>query len=396
VPIARHKRNVGILATCQALLSTGQSMLIILGGLVGATLATNPALATLPVSFAVLGTLSATLPASFVMKRIGRRNGFLLGAGLGLIGAVLAAMAVYAASFTVFCAGSFLLGVNAGFGQFYRFAAADSAPEAFRPRAISLVLAGGVAAAVAGPELVKATKDLMAPIAFLGSYVAVTAMPVLAACTLAFLDIPVMNAKERKESGRPLLEIARQPAFLVAVLGGMVGYGVMVLVMTATPLAMIGCGYVVDDAANVIQWHIVAMFAPSFFTGTIIARFGVLQVMLAGMVLLGACVAAALAGIEILNFGIALIALGLGWNFAFVGASSLLTETHAASERAKVQGINDFFVFGSAAVASFSSGAFLSWWGWDAVQILALPFVAMSMASILWLMMCRKKVPASG
>lgn len=394
MPIARHKMNVGILATCQALLSTGLSMVIILGGLVGATLSPTPALATLPISIMVLGTLSATLPASLVMKRIGRRNGFLLGVGLGLAGAILSAMAVHQASFFLFCAGGFLIGANAGFGQFYRFAAADSAPEAFRPRAISLVLAGGVVAAVAGPELVKATQDMMAPIAFLGSYLALTALPVLAVCCLAFLEIPGMTDKEKNEPGRSLREIARQPAFPVAVLGGMVGYGVMSLVMTATPLAMVACGFGVHDAANVIQWHVLAMFAPSFFTGAIIARFGVLRVMLTGMALLGICVAAALAGIDLLNFGAALVALGLGWNFAFIGASTLLTETHTASERAKVQGINDFLVFGSVATASFSSGAFLHWLGWDAVQLFALPFVAVSAASILWLMAHRKKIPA--
>ncbi|MCG8511560.1 MAG: MFS transporter [Rhodospirillales bacterium] len=391
MPIPVYKRNVGILATCQALLSTGLSMVIILGGLVGATLSPDPALATLPVSIMVLGTLSATLPASFVMKWVGRRNGFLIGVSFGFLGAVLTSVAVFVADFALFCFGGFFIGANAGFGQFYRFAAADTAPDMFRSRAISLVLAGGVVAAIAGPELVKKTQDFMAPIAFLGSYLTLTALPVLAACCLAFLDIPASTAGERRETGRPLAEIARQPAFFVAVLGGMVGYGVMSLVMTATPLAMIACGFGVHDAANVIQWHVLAMFAPSFFTGAIIARFGVLQVMLTGMILLGICVVAALAGIDFLNFGVALIALGLGWNFAFVGASTLLTETHRVSERAKVQGINDFLVFGSVAAASFSSGALLHWFGWDAVQLFALPFVAISSGSILWLIAHRRR-----
>ncbi len=387
--IERHHRNVGILALCQALLSTSQGLLIFLSGLVGAALA-GPALATLPVSTNVVGILSVTIPASLLMRRIGRRAGFLIGTALGLAGALTAAAAIYHDIFALFALGTFLMGVNAGFGQFYRFAAADAAPAVFRSRAISLVLAGGVVAAFSGPQLAKATADLLAPIPFLGAYLAVAGLPVLAALLLLFLDIPLPGTAERDAPARPMLEILRQPAFGVAVLGGMVGYGVMSLVMTATPLAMIGCGFAFHDAAGVIQWHILAMFAPSFVTGSIIQRFGVLQVMLAGMVLLTACTVAALAGIELANFAVALIALGLGWNFAFVGASTLLTETYRPSERAKVQGVNDFLVFGSVASASFSSGALLHFLGWDAVQVFALPFVALATAAILWLMWLRR------
>ncbi len=387
--IERHHRNVGILALCQALLSTSQGLLIFLSGLVGAALA-GPALATLPVSTNVVGILSVTIPASLLMRRIGRRAGFLIGTALGLAGALTAAAAIYHDIFALFALGTFLMGVNAGFGQFYRFAAADAAPAVFRSRAISLVLAGGVVAAFSGPQLAEATADLLAPIPFLGAYLAVAGLPVLAALLLLFLDIPLPGTAERDAPARPMLEILRQPAFGVAVLGGMVGYGVMSLVMTATPLAMIGCGFAFHDAAGVIQWHILAMFAPSFVTGSIIQRFGVLQVMLAGMVLLAACTAAALAGIELANFAVALVALGLGWNFAFVGASTLLTETYRPSERAKVQGVNDFLVFGSVASASFSSGALLHFLGWDAVQVFALPFVALATAAILWLMWLRR------
>ena len=391
--VERHHRNVGILALCQALLSTGQSLLILLSGLVGNALA-GPALATLPISTIVVGTLSATIPASLLMRYIGRRAGFLVGTALGLTGALTAAAAIYHQIFALFAFGTFLMGANAGFGQFYRFAAADAAPAAFRSRAISLVLTGGIVAAVSGPQLARATTDLLAPIPFLGAYLAVAGMPILAAVLLLFLDIPLPGTAEREEPARPLTEIVRQPAFGVAVLGGMVGYGVMSLVMTATPLAMIGCGFAVDNAATVIQWHILAMFAPSFVTGSIIQRFGVLWVMLAGMVLLAACTAAALAGVELAHFWSALVALGLGWNFAFVGASTLLTETYRPSERAKVQGTNDFLVFGSVASASFSSGALLHFFGWNAVQVFALPFVAAATAAILWLIRQRRLATA--
>lgn len=393
--VERHHRNVGILALCQASVSTGQSMLIILTGLAGAALASDPALATLPVSTIVIGTLSATVPASLLMKRIGRRGGFLVGALFGLVGALVAAAAIYQQSFTLFAFGTFLWGINTGFAQFYRFAATDAAPVVFRSRAISLVLAGGVVAAVVGPELVKATINLLAPIPFLGTYLVLTLIPIVSVILLVFLDIPRPDAAEMAGPARPFFRIARQPVFLVAVLSAMVGYGVMVLVMTATPLAMIGCGFGVADAATVIQWHVLAMFAPSFVTGSIIQRFGVLNVMLTGMLLLGLCVVAALAGVELANFWVALVALGLGWNFTFVGGSTLLTEAYAPSERAKVQAANDFLVFGSAALASLSSGAFLHFLGWDAVQLFALPFVAIASGSILWLMVRRRRAAAA-
>lgn len=383
--LSRDHRNVGILSLCQALMSTAQTVLIILSGLVGAMLAADKALATLPISSVVVGTLMTTVPASFLMKRVGRRAGFIFGSALGLVGALIAALAIYLQSFWLFSLGTLVIGGNVGFSQYYRFAAADAVAANFRPRAISLVLAGGVIAAIIGPELAKATTDLMAPIPFLGAYMTIAAIPVISAAILSFLDIPNLSAHEVADPGRPVLEIARQPAFVVAVLSGMVGYGVMSLVMTATPLAMIGCGFGVADAAMVIQWHVVAMFAPSFVTGNIIQRFGVLRVMLCGVVLLAACTAAALAGLDIVNFWLAMVTLGLGWNFAFVGASTLLTETYQPSERAKVQATNDFFVFGSVALASLSSGAFLHYLGWDAVQLLALPFLFVAAGAILWL-----------
>ncbi len=373
-------------------MSTAQTVLIILSGLVGAMMADDKALATLPISAVVVGTLMTTVPASFLMKRVGRRAGFLVGSALGLTGMLISALAIYIQSFWLFSFGTLVIGGNAGFAQYYRFAAADVVSANFRPRAISLVLAGGILAAIVGPELAKATTDLMAPIPFLGAYMAIAAIPVISATILLFLDIPLLSALDVADPGRPMSRIARQPAFIVAVLSGMVGYAVMSLVMTATPLAMIGCGFGVADAAMVIQWHVLAMFAPSFVTGNIIQRFGVLRVMLCGIALLGVCVAAALAGLEILNFWVAMVTLGLGWNFAFVGASTLLTETYQPSERAKVQATNDFFVFGSVALASLSSGVFLHLFGWDAVQLLALPFLVAAAGAIIWLERRRRAV----
>jgi len=370
--LSRDRRNVLILAVCQGLFSSGQSMLIILSGLVGATLAVDKALSTLPVSTVVIGTLVATVPASLLMKRVGRRAGFLLGAALAFAGSVTAAYAVYVQSFWLFTAGTLLIGFNAGFALYFRFAAVDLAAPSFRSRAISLVMAGGVAAAVAGPELVRLTADMFAPIAFLGTYVTLAFLPPLAALCLAFLDIPLPPTGAGADGGRPLFVIMRQPAFAVAVFGGMVGYAVMSLVMTATPLAMIGCGFGISDAARVIQWHVLAMYAPSFLTGAIIQRFGVLNVMLTGIGLLAVCVAVALAGIDILHFWAALVALGLGWNFAFVGASTLLTETYTPAERAKIQAAKDFLVSVSVAMDPFPPRG-LHFFGWNAVAGVALP-----------------------
>lgn len=393
MPEARDVRNVGVLAACQALFMSSQSMHIITAGLVGAMLAENRALATVPVTAVVVATVATTIPASLIMHRIGRRAGFMLAAAVGALGGALAAWGIWEQMFWVFTAGAFGMGVQGGFAQYYRFAAADVAGADFRARAISLTLSGGVVSALVGPQLVKWTTDLFAPVTFLGVYVTVCVLAAAAVLLLTALDIPRLGAAESRAGGRPLSEIARQPAFVVAVLCGMVGYAVMSLVMTSTPLAMIGCGFGVGEAATVIQFHVLAMFGPSFFTGTLIDRYGVLNVIQAGMALLAGCVAVALAGIDILNFGVALTALGLGWNFAFVGASTLLTETYRPVERAKVQAANDFLVFGSVAAASASSGAVLHLFGWDAVQMVALPFIAAAVAALAWFRTRRRAGP---
>lgn len=390
----RDRRNVLVLATSQAFFVTSQSLLIILSGLVGAALASEKALATLPLSAVVVAATMTTIPASLLMKRIGRRAGFMLGAALGAAGAAVASLAIYQSDFWLFSAGTFIIGLQGGFAQYYRFAAADIAQDQFKSRAISLVLAGGIIAAFAGPELAKRTHDMMQGTAFMGSFLTIIGLASVSMVLLALLNIPLPDVEERDRTGRTLAEIARQPALIVAVLSGMFGYGVMSLLMTATPLAMIGRGFDIDDASFVIQWHMLAMFAPAFITGNLTSRFGVLKVILAGAVLLTGAAAAALSGSFIGNFWLALFLLGLGWNFTFIGGSILLTETYAETERAKVQALNDFLVFGTVALASLFSGAILHFLNWRAVNLAAIGPIAIIFAAVLWLALRRRRQAA--
>lgn len=383
-------RNTGILASSQAVFITGQSMLIILSGLVGAAIAENVALATLPVSTVVIATTLTTIPASLLMKRIGRRAGFRVGGSFGLAGAIVAAYSLTIANFWLFSFGTFLMGVHAGFAQYYRFAAADAAEPRFKAGAISWVIAGGVIAAFAGPELAKRTHDLVGGTPYLGSYATIAGLAILGLVLVSRLRIPPLSDAERTTSGRPLGTIAHQPALVVAILVGMIGYGTMMLLMTATPLAMVGHGFTIGDASFVIQWHMVGMFAPAFFTGALIQRLGVDSVMVAGTVMLATAVIAALSGTQIIHFWLALFALGLGWNFTFIGASSLLTETYEPAERGKVQALHDFLVFGTVTVASLTSGTILFFLDWRAVNLAAIPAIAIAMAASLWLWRSRR------
>jgi len=382
-------RNTGILATSQAVFVTSQSMLAILSGLVGLAIADNVALATLPVSTVVVGATLTTIPASLLMKRVGRRAGFLVGGSVGVLGTLVAAYALTIGNFWLFSFGTFLMGVNAGFAQFFRFTAADAALPQFKSRAISIVIAGGVIAAFAGPELAKRTHDLIEGIDFLGSYLILGGLGVVGMALVSALKIPTPSAEERGQSGRPLSEIVRQRSLIIAILVGMIAYSTMILLMTATPLAMIGHGFHIDDASFVIQWHMVAMFAPAFFTGSIIHRLGVDKVMVAGTVLLGVAITVALSGNQIIHFWMALFTLGLGWNFAFIGASTLLTETYAPSEKGKVQGLNDLMVFGMVTVASLTSGTILYFLDWRAVNFAAIPAIALALIATLWLVRSR-------
>jgi MFS family permease len=379
---ARTKRNVLVLASCQALLNTTGSIYIAVAALVGAALADNPAFATLPVALGVVGTAAATLPASLLMKRVGRRAGFIAGAGVGVVGACGAAYAIFAESFALFCGAALVIGSYRAFGNLYRFAAADVAPEHFKSRAISYVLAGGVVAGFIGPSIAKLTRDAVASHEFVGCLLAMASLAAVTAVLVSFVRIPRVADTAVADEERPLRAIARQPQLIAAVLAGAIGYAVMALLMTATPLAMIGHHHSFDSSATVIQWHVVAMFLPSFVTGSLINRFGTVRILLAGTGLLaGACITGAL-GTSFAHFIFGLVLLGVGWNFLFIGGSSLLTRVHTAAERAKTQGLNDFIVFGSVAVAALSSGQLLHHFSWTAINLGALPVVVAAAVTI--------------
>jgi len=387
------KRNAVLLALAQALGGASASIVITTGSLVGyMMLDEDKALATVPVSAMVLGTAFGTIPAGIIMRRFGRRAGFMGSALVGVASGLLAAYAVLLNHFLLFSFACGLGGFAGAFVQQYRFAAADTASDAFKPKAISWVLAGGVLAGVVGPQTVIATKDMFAPILFAGTYFAQAGLALIAMCLLAFIKIPKPPRQSHKQAGgRPLGQIMKQPRFIVAAACGICSYALMSLVMTATPLAMIGCGLSETDAALGIQWHVLAMFGPSFFTGSLIARFGKERIVSIGLALLAGCAVVALMGLELAHFWTALILLGLGWNFGFIGATAMLTDTYRPEERNLVQAVNDFLVFGFVAAASFSSGALLNAFGWATVNILVFPFVVLCIGLLIWLTLAERK-----
>jgi MFS family permease len=379
------RRNVAILAICQALLMTSGSLLVTTSALVGVGLAEHKALATLPIGLQFLATMLSTMPASLLMRRIGRRAGFAAGALIGLTGAGVCTAGIVAESLAVFGAGCFLIGIFNGVGQYYRFAAAEVADPGFRPRAISLVLAGGVVAAFTGPNLARLSREWVAAAEFAGSYASLVVLYLATLLLVSTLRIPPPGAEERGGHGRALSAIASDARFPVAVLGAMIAYGVMNVLMTATPLAMLDSGHAFSDTALAIQWHVLGMFAPAFFTGHLINRFGVLRVMMAGAVLLAGCVAVNLSGTAVTHFWVALALLGLGWNFLFVGSTTLLTEVYRPAEKAKVQGLNDLLVFATVACTATTSGTLHHALGWEPMNIGALPFVLVALVATTWL-----------
>ena len=389
-----QNKNVALLAACQALLLTNNSTLIALNGLAGYALAPHKGLATVPVTGWVIGAAATTYSASLLMKRIGRRDGFTLGAVAGIVGALICAAALAVKSFWLFCLGTTVFGVYNAFGQYYRFAAADAATPDFKAKAISYVLAGGLVGGIIGPSLSRFTVDLL-PTTYLAAYLALIGFLVLAIVLLRSLEIPAPTGAEAKERGRPLAVIAAQPAFVVAVLCGAFSYGVMNLLMTATPLAMSVCGHPYAAAATVISSHVVGMFAPSFVTGSMIKRFGVLNVMLAGVAVNLVCIGVALAGVEVANFWWALVLLGVGWNLLYIGATALLTETYHPPEKAKAQGANDLFILATMATSSFTSGMILETNGWQTLNHAAIPFVLAMGVAVVWLITKRRAVAAA-
>jgi MFS family permease len=377
------KRNVGLLAACQALLFTNNSTLIAINGLAGLALAPYAGLATLPVTCWVLGGAIATMPASFHMKRVGRQRGLSSGTLWGIGGALVSAAAIWLQSFWLLCLGTLVWGAYNAYGQYYRFAAADIATPDFRPTAISLVLAGGLVGGILGPTTSRFTVDLVGP-KFMGAYLALILFALATMLLLRFVRIPTPTASERAATGRPLRVIAAQPRFVVAVLAAAIGYGVMNFLMTSTPIAMQVCGHPYGAAAFVISSHVVAMFAPSFVTGRLIRMIGVLPLMFVGAALNLLCIGIALAGVAVANFWWSLVLLGVGWNFLYIGGTTLLTETYRPEERAKAQGANDQAIFIMMAVSSFTSGMTVTSAGWERVNLMALPLIGAVAVALFW------------
>jgi predicted MFS family arabinose efflux permease len=364
--------NAWVLAAAAALAGANASVVIATSGLVGRALTGEMKLATIPVLTFVLGTTASAFPAAFSMRRFGRRSGFAGGALLGMLAGVLGATAIFHASFALFCLATFCCGAYQAFVAQYRFAAADTATPAYRPRAIALTLGGGVAAAFVGPELVRVTQDMWVPYLFAATYVGQAAFAGIAFIVLTLLRVPPPHERPVGK-GRPIGEILADSRIVAAMLLGMVSQGVMNLIMTSTPLAMVGCGLPVTSATFAIQWHIVGMYAPSFVTGHLISRFGILRVGLVGCAIFLLCGVVAEAGISVLHFNVALLLLGLGWNFAFLSATAAVTSVTRPEERAKVQAANDFVVFGGTAFAAYFSGVLLDVFGWAGIAAAAFP-----------------------
>ena len=388
------KHNVIILAVCQALMMSGNSLLITATALVGLRIASQPQWATIPFALMFAGVIITTYPASMMMQRVGRKAGFTLGAMLGIIGGIVSAWSITQQSFLWFCVGSILLGSFNAFGQYYRFAAAEAAGDHFRSRAISYVLAGGVLAAFIGPNLAKLTRELL-PVEFSGSYACIALIYCCSLFLIQGLQLKSPDKKTTKGDSISLLDVVCKPHFITAVASGMVGYGVMNLLMTATPVTMRVEAFTDNNIARVIQWHVVGMFAPGFFTGSLIQRYGVVRIIVTGSALLLVSVIVALSGDSFAHFFVALFLLGVGWNFAFTGGTVLLTEVHTPSERAKVQGMNDFILFTGLALSSLSAGMIYFFFGWMWVNLATAPLILAILVPAIWLRSVRRKY-ASG
>ncbi|MFI4888646.1 MAG: MFS transporter [Burkholderiales bacterium] len=388
------RRDIFLLACCQALLLINASSLISMNGLVGFSLAQTKTLATFGATTYVLGSALATMPMSLWMGKVGRRAGFMAGAGINVVGCIVGAWALHIQSFALFCVATGIIGIYNAVGLQYRFAAAEVASPRDRAKAISLVLAGGVVGGLIGPQATRVTRELFAT-PFQGSFVMMAGFALIALFVQSRVHVPPPSHEERSGRGRPLAQIARQPTFIVAVIAGALGYGLMNLLMTATPIAMDFCGHPFGAAAIVIEWHVVGMFAPGFVTGSLIRRFGTLPIILAGAALTACAVAIALNGITVAHFVASLVLIGIGWNFMYTGGTTLLTETYRPNERARTQGLNDFIVFATMGVSSLASGALVTTTGWETMNRAALPVLGLIAAAVLWLSWMRRRMPAA-
>ena len=387
------KRNVIVLVLAQALLGAQMPMIFVVGGLAGLMIAPSPALATIPISLIVFGSMTTAPWLSALMQHFGRKLGFYIGAAGGAAGAAVSAAGLWVDSFAIFLVGSYLTGIYMSAQGFYRFAATDRASDSFKPKAISYVMAGGLLSALIGPQLVKATSEATV-IPFLGTYAAVIVINLAGALLFPLLDLPKPEpAKADAPKGRSRGELLKDPKIIVAMICAAVSYALMNLMMTSTPLAVVGCGFSTNNAADVVSAHVIAMFAPSFITGHLIARFGTTKIVATGLVLLAAAGVVALTGVELFQFFAALILLGLGWNFGFIGATTMLSQAHRPEERGAVQGMNDFVVFGCVTVASLSSGVLMHSGGedvvagWTSVNLAMAPFLALAGAALIYLVM---------
>ena len=387
-------RQVLILAAAQALFQVVSIMVMTIGALAGSQIASSPTWATLPIATMFLGTAVMVFPASLWMVRVGRRVGFLYGSLLGVAGGLIAALGISQASLPMLAFGTFLVGAYQAFAQFYRFAASEVADAAFRPRAISLVMAGGVVAALAGPTLARLGGPILQP-EYLGSFLILAVVSLLATGVLLGLHMPPAEPVQAEHGkGRPWQQIVAQPTYAVALFGAATGYGIMILAMTDTPLVMLHHHHGLDAAACVIQLHVLGMFLPSFITGSLIVRFGVLRIMLIGVLLFIGHILLTLTGTGFSSFASALILLGVGWNFMYIGGTTLLTRAYRPEERAKVQGFGDFLVFSSSTVAAFSSGALNHAFGWQTLNFGVIPLVAIVTGALLWYRLSRHSATA--
>ena len=385
------RRNALVLACAQALAGGNNTVIVSTSSIIGAVLAPDKGLATLPITFMVFGMWMGTLPVGALARRYGRRYALQTGSLFGILSGLISYTAVMQGSFGMLLAGTFCGGLYAAAHQSYRFAAADTASDRFRARAVSYVLAGGIFAAIIGPQLVIWTQGLMAPHLFAASFLGQSACALIAAIVLQFVRIPQLVPQPHHQV-RPLPAILRQPRFIVAAACGMAAYAMMNMVMTSAPLAMVGCGHSVTDATLGIQWHVLGMYAPSFLTGALIVRFGVVRITFIGLALIGVCAAVGISGITVAHFWTALVLLGVGWNLAFIGATTMVTRCYRPQERTKVQSFNDFIIFGSMAISSFSSGQMLDHLGWQAINEAIFPVIFIAGAMLVWLVMRRRAV----